>query len=166
MALPHSEFLDQGHIRTVCTRVQFAAKACPPGSIYGQVIAKTPILDFPLTGNLYLRSSSHLLPDMVAVLKGPPSFPIEIESAGRIDSVHGGIRATFENVPDAPITEVVASFPGGSKGLLENSRNICSQKFRVVAKFEAHSGKAAELKPVLKASCKGKSARRLRHRHR
>src|SRR5262249_8097150 len=27
VTLPHSEFLDQGHIRTVCTRVQFAAAA-------------------------------------------------------------------------------------------------------------------------------------------
>src|SRR5262249_16929209 len=32
-ALPRAEFLDQAHIRTVCTRVQFAAKACPAGSI-------------------------------------------------------------------------------------------------------------------------------------
>ena len=36
VALPHSEFLDQAHIRTVCTRVQFNAgagngAACPQG---------------------------------------------------------------------------------------------------------------------------------------
>ncbi|HEX4307808.1 MAG TPA: hypothetical protein VHZ54_17360, partial [Solirubrobacterales bacterium] len=29
VALPHSEFLEQGHIRTNCTRVQFAAEQCP-----------------------------------------------------------------------------------------------------------------------------------------
>src|SRR5262249_15240385 len=27
VALPHSEFIDQGHFRTICTRVQFAAHA-------------------------------------------------------------------------------------------------------------------------------------------
>src|SRR4051812_41568824 len=35
VALPHSEFLAQEHIRTICTRVQFAAGTCPAGSIYG-----------------------------------------------------------------------------------------------------------------------------------
>ena len=34
VTLPRSLFLAQNHIRTVCTRVQFAAKACPAGSIY------------------------------------------------------------------------------------------------------------------------------------
>src|SRR5262249_28828157 len=29
VALPHSEFLEQGHIGTVCTRVQFKANQCP-----------------------------------------------------------------------------------------------------------------------------------------
>src|SRR6201746_1765073 len=33
VGLPHSEFLDQAHIRTICTRVQFAANACPKGAI-------------------------------------------------------------------------------------------------------------------------------------
>ena len=35
VALPRSEFLENAHIRTVCTRVQFAAKQCPKGAIYG-----------------------------------------------------------------------------------------------------------------------------------
>jgi hypothetical protein len=68
VTLPHSAFLDQAHIRTVCTRVQFAAGAgngaeCPAGSIYGRVTAYTPILDEPLEGPVFLRSSSHDLPD-------------------------------------------------------------------------------------------------------
>ena len=49
VALPHSEFLAQEHIRTVCTRVQFAADACPAASIYGQVTATSPLLDYPVS---------------------------------------------------------------------------------------------------------------------
>ena len=30
-ALPKSEFIDQAHFRTICTRVQFAANQCPAG---------------------------------------------------------------------------------------------------------------------------------------
>jgi hypothetical protein len=91
---------------------------------------------------------------MVAVLKGPPSFPIEIESAGRIDSVKGGIRATFENVPDAPVTEIVASFPGGSKGLLENSTNLCTHKYFATAKYVGQNGKTFESENQLVPPCK------------
>src|SRR6476659_738046 len=57
--LPRAVFLDQSHIRTVCTRVQFAADTCPPGSIYGKASATTSLLDQPLAGSVYLRSSSH-----------------------------------------------------------------------------------------------------------
>ena len=65
MTLPQSEFLDQGHIRTVCTRVQFAADECPQGSIYGFASAYTPLLDQPVEGPVILRCSDHPLPDLV-----------------------------------------------------------------------------------------------------
>ena len=41
--LPRSAFLDQAHIRTICTRVQFAAKACPKAAEYGFIKAWTPL---------------------------------------------------------------------------------------------------------------------------
>jgi hypothetical protein len=170
IALPRSEFLEQGHIKTVCTRVQFRAGAgggeqCPAGSIYGEVKAISPLFDFPLTGHIYLRSSDHELPDMVAVLKGPPSFPVQIESAGRIDSVNGGIRTTFEGVPDAPVSEIFASFPGGQKGLLVNSTNLCLKTNRATGKFFAQNGKRATVHPVMKNGCKKKKGAR-RHQRR
>jgi hypothetical protein len=165
VALPHSEFLDQGHIGTVCTRVQFKAHECPAASVYGTARVKSPLFDFPLEGPLYLRSSDNPLPDMVAALHGPASFPIEVTAAGRIDSVNGGIRASFESVPDAPISEIVASFPGGSKGLIVNSTNLCAKPNRVTASFSAQNGKQATLHPVLRNSCK-KARKHRRHKRR
>jgi hypothetical protein len=153
IALPHSEFLDQSHINTVCTRVQFAAHNCPAGSIYGHAVVKSPLFDFPLDGPIYLRSSSNLLPDLVVALKGPPAMPVEVDAVGRIDSIRGGIRTTFETVPDAPVREIVASFPGGKKGLIENSANLCSQVNRVTAKLTAQNGKRAILHPPMRVSC-------------
>jgi hypothetical protein len=160
ITLPHSEFLDQAHIRTVCTRVQFAGHQCPEGSIYGSVMAKTPLFDFPLEGSLYLRSSSNPLPDMVAVLKGPASMPIEVNSVGRIDSVNGGIRTTFQAVPDAPLNEIVATLPGASKGLLVNSTNLCLKANRATAKFAGQNEKTATLHPALQTSCKAARRRK------
>ena len=167
VALPHSEFLEQGHIGTVCTRVQFAAKECPAGSIYGHAEAVTPLFEQPLSGPVYLRSSSHLLPDMVAVLKGPASQPVEIELDGRIDSVNGGIRNTFEVVPDAPVTKFTLNLPGGKKGLLVNSTNLCASTNRATVRFSAQNGKKVTLHPALQDSC-GKHGKKKHtaHKHR
>jgi len=121
--LPHTEFLAQGHIGTVCTRVQFAASQCPARSVYGYAEARTPLLSQPLRGPVYLRSSSHKLPDLVAALRGQ----IEIDLDGRIDSHNRGIRTTFATVPDAPITSFVLRMKGGKKSLLENSASLCGK---------------------------------------
>jgi hypothetical protein len=164
VALPHSEFLDQGHIGTVCTRVQFAAEACPQASIYGTVSAKTPLLDEELHGNIYLRSSSHQLPDLVAAFRGGR---IDANLVGRIDSVNGGIRNTFEFVPDVPVTQASFNFFGGSKGLLVNSRDICKAPAKATAKFTGQNGAALTLHPALKSACakaKKKHKRSSRHR--
>ncbi len=154
VALPHSEFLDQGHIGTVCTRVQFNAGAgngtgCPSGSIYGSASAKSPLLDETLTGNVYLRSSSHELPDVVVALQGK----IDVNVVGRVDSVNGGIRNTFELVPDAPVESFTLTLKGGNKGILVNSRDICKAPARATAKFTGQNGARVVLHPELKSAC-------------
>ncbi|HEX4304584.1 MAG TPA: hypothetical protein VHZ54_00970 [Solirubrobacterales bacterium] len=153
VALPHSEFLEQGHIRTVCTRVQFAAEQCPAAAIYGHAEAVTPLLDQPLTGPVYLRSSSHRLPDLVAALKGPPSQPIEVDLDGRIDSLKGGIRTTFEAVPDAPVSKFVLRMQGGKKGLLVNSTNVCKGKHEATAKLTGQNGLQHNFLTPVKPQC-------------
>jgi hypothetical protein len=161
VALPRSEFLDQAHIGTVCTRVQFAADQCPAASVYGSATATSPLLDYALEGPVYLRSSDHELPDLVLALHGPPSQPVEFDAVGRIDSIKGGIRTTFEAVPDAPVSKVVLAMPGGAKGLLENSTNICKKVNRATVLLDGQNGKAADSSPALKvAGCKGKA-----HKH-
>jgi hypothetical protein len=158
VALPRSEFLDNSHIGTVCTRVQFREGAvpgekCPPDSVYGHVKALTPILEGPLEGPIYLRSSEHELPDLVATLHHQE---IDVVLVGRVDSVKsGGIRNTFEFVPDAPVTSADFVFDGAAKGLLENSTNLCQGKHLVGVKLKAHSGKFSNYNAPLKATgCK------------
>jgi hypothetical protein len=154
VALPHSEFLAQNHIRTVCTRVQWAADACPKGSIYGKVKVETPLLGYPLTGNVYLRSSSNPLPDLVPDLRGPAFQPIRFEAAGKTDSVKGGIRNTFSFVPDVPFTKLTLQLQGGKKGLLQNSRNICAATNKADVKYSAHNGLTYSERPALSVKCK------------
>ena len=153
VGLPHSEFLAQNHIKTICTRVQFAADACPKGSIYGYATATTPLLEQPLSGPVYLRSSSNPLPDLVAALHGQ----IDVDLVGRIDSKNGGIRTNFETVPDAPVTKVVLEMLGGKRGLIENSRNLCRHPSRATVEFSGQNGRLHEFRPLVKPDCgKGK----------
>jgi len=149
VALPHSEFLEQAHIRTICTRVQFAADTCPKGSIYGRARVTTPLLDQPLRGPVYLRSSSHNLPDLVIDLKGQ----LRVTLAGRIDSIDGGIRTTFSAAPDAPIEKFVLRMKGGKQGLLVNSRNLCTSRHYATVKMNGQNGRVANSRPVLRNSC-------------
>jgi hypothetical protein len=156
LRLPHSAFLDQAHIKTICTRVQYAANGgngagCPKGSIYGQATAYTPLLEEPLKGPVYLRSSSHNLPDFVASLHGL----VDVETVARIDSKDGGIRATFANLPDAPITKVIVRMQGAKKGLIVNSTDLCARRHKADALFGGHNGRRREARPVVGAECGG-----------
>jgi hypothetical protein len=159
LSLPHSEFLAQEHLVTICTRVQFAAQNCPKGSVYGHVKAWTPLLSKPLEGPVYLRSSTHPLPDLVLDLRGQ----IEVAAVGRIDSHNGGIRVSFEELPDAPVSKVVVKMKGGAKGILTNSTNICHGSHRATVRLRAHNGRRRSLQPALVSSSCGKHHK---HKHR
>ena len=93
---------------------------------------------------------SHPLPDLVVALHGLIDFNL----VGRVDSVNGGIRVSFESVPDAPVSKAILEMQGGKKGLIVNSRDLCAHKSKAVAAFTAQNGKTYEQKPVVKATCK------------
>jgi hypothetical protein len=150
VTLPPSLFLEQGNIKTICTPVQFAADTCPQGSVYGHVRAFTPLLEAPMEGPAYLRSSSHTLPDLVFALRG---HGVEVDVAGRIDSSKGGIRGTFPIVPDAPVSKFVLKLNGGKRGLLVNAENLCRKGQKAVARFIGHANRGWRLHPEVRAEC-------------
>jgi uncharacterized repeat protein (TIGR01451 family) len=163
VTLPQSAFLDQAHIRTICTRVQYAANGgagggCPKAAQYGYARAFTPLLDEPVEGPVYLRSSNHKLPDLVAALHGI----VDVDIDGRIDSFKGGIRSSFETVPDAPVTKFILNMQGGKKGLVVNSRNLCAGTNRGLANFTGQNGAPYNFQPVVKPSCR-KAKKHKRH---
>lgn len=164
--LPRAVFLAQSHIRTVCTRVQWAADTCPAGSVYGSVEATTPLVSYPLTGSVYLRSSSHKLPDLVAKLRGPASQPIEIDLVGKTDAVKGALRNTFEAVPDAPVSTFHLELFGGKRGLVEMSSGFCASR-KADVQLDGQNGKAYDTRPVVAAKCPKhrKAKKHRRHGH-
>lgn len=163
--MPRSAFLAQEHIRTVCTRVQFAADACPRGSIYGRASATSPLIEETLAGPVYLRSSDNPLPDLVATLKGPQSLPIEVEVSSRTDSVKGALRSTFDVVPDVAVSRFTLRLFGGKRGLIVNSQDLCAKRaHRATVRMAAQNGRTRSFRPKLRNGCKRKQARRAKKR--
>ncbi len=168
VTLPASEFIAQAHFNTICTRVVFKQGAhpgelCPKGSIYGRARVFTPILSEPLEGPVFLRSSEHQLPDVVAAVH---NGEIDVVLDGKVDSVKGRLRSTFEATPDAPVSSVLLKLRGGKKGLFENSTNLCKGTHRAEADFKGHNGKTWSKRPKLIPSACKKAHRHKRSSHR
>jgi hypothetical protein len=138
LALPHALFLDQGNIRTVCTRPQLSSQTCPKAAVYGHAQAKSPLLGNPLRGPVYLVSSDHELPDLLVDLRGQ----VNVQLRGVISSKNGGIKTVFNNTPDVPVSKFILRMEGGKqKGLLVNSRNLCKGPLSSVMNLKGQNGK-------------------------
>jgi hypothetical protein len=160
--LPHAEFIDQFHINSPCTRVQYAegdgrGSACPKGSVIGTVKAWSPLLDEPLAGKLYFRSNGgeRELPDVVMSLSGQ----VDIEQVGFVDSRRGRIRTRFLSVPDAPLSKVVLKLFGGKRGLLENSTNLCAHPQIARVTMSGQNGRSRAGSERIATKCGGGKAK-------
>jgi hypothetical protein len=158
LTLPHAELIDQSHIKTICTRPELAAHECPQDSVYGHARAESPLLENELAGPVYLVPSTHVLPDLLVDLRGQ----VEIQLHGVIKSAKGGrIRTTFSPVPDVPVSKFVLTMQGGKKGLLQNSRNLCTHAYFSRLNFLAQNGKHLRKRlPLGVAGCHGTAGKK------
>jgi hypothetical protein len=161
VSLPDGELLDNSHIGTVCTRVEFSNHACPSAAQLGRAEVSSPLLDRPLTGTVYLRSSSHALPDLALQLSGQ----FDVEAVAHIDSRNGHFGATFDEIPDVPLGIVRLDLFGGARGLLQNSKSLCGARKHATVRMTGQNGRLRRTKVKLGLRC-GSNARPKRHRHR
>jgi hypothetical protein len=159
VTLSDNELLDSRNIKDVCTRVRSAADDCPAGSIYGWAAVTTPLLDAPLSGPVYLRTSDNELPDVVADLEGQ----IDVELVGEVDSVRGALRTSFHAVPDAPLSRFVFQLKGGRGGLLQNKSSVCAERQFARVNLVGQNGRRLNKKVRLRAGCDKGSERGRRH---
>lgn len=152
LVMPRALFLDQGNIRTVCTRVQLAADDCPKAAIYGRARARTPLLDGVLRGPVYLVSSDNELPDLLVDLRGQ----VNVRLRGVISSVRGGLKTVFRRTPDVPVSKFILRMQGGKKkGLLVNSRNLCKANLDAFLNMEAQNSRRVRTndQPIRVSGC-------------
>jgi hypothetical protein len=163
VAMPKNLILDNSHIGTVCTRVQFAAESCPSGSVLGAASVTTPLLDAPLSGPVYLRSSGHALPDLVVALRGQ----FDIELVGQIGTTKaGGLRTVFSALPDAPVSRFELNLYGKKRGLLQSTEALCKRGHTAAVRMVGQNGRQLSRKAKLRSKCgRAKQQRKRASKH-
>ena len=87
-----------------------------------------------------------------------PALRSERGSRVAFDSFRGGIRTTFSRVPDVPVSKFTMVLPGGKKGLLVASQDLCKHPVKAIVRFKAQNGKKLNKRQQLRTPCKGQGA--------
>jgi hypothetical protein len=176
--LPKSLALDADNAQTLCEHADGIKDepTCPKGSIVGRARAITPLLNRPLTGNVYFvknirtdpktGNQIRTLPMLVVALRGE----IAINLYGTSSVKGGRLISKFANVPDAPISKFNLNIRGGKTGILavtqtpNGQRNLCQGRQTALVKMNGHNGRQANFTTRVKTPCR--KAKRARRRHR
>jgi hypothetical protein len=134
---------------------------CPASSIVGSATARTPILDQSLTGPVYFVKNVRIdpksgrrirtLPTLAVVLQGE-GVTLVVRATSSVVDEH--LVATFDNIPDAPISQFDLNLKGGSKGILVVSgTDICKSSQIADEVTEGQSRKTAEDEVTFSTPC-------------
>jgi hypothetical protein len=150
--LPLSVALDPDNAQALCTPAQRDALACPPASIVGTAKALS-VLPHPLTGPVYfvqgLRKSKtgatvRTLPKLWIPLSGD-GVTVDVNASSDVD-VLNRLVTTFDDLPDAPISEFDLSITGGKHGIIvvSGKPGTCDRDKTVESQFTGQNGKVHE----------------------
>jgi hypothetical protein len=153
--LPLAVALDPDNAEALCTPEQRAARACPRNTIVGTASARS-ILPDALTGPVYFvqgirKTASGRLQKTLPKLWIPLSadgVTIDVNASSAVDSLKR-LVTTFDNLPDAPISEFDLRIAGGRHGIIvvSGSPGTCDRSKEVDAQFTGQNGKVLEQSP-------------------
>jgi uncharacterized repeat protein (TIGR01451 family) len=119
--------------------------SCPAHSKLGSVTIKTPLLDDPLTGSIYL-ATPHDNPfgSLIAVYLVAKGSGITIKLAGEAhaDPVTGQLSTTFDDNPQTPFSSLHLEFDGGPRAPLVTPKECGTYTTHAV--LTSWSGKTVE----------------------
>ena len=125
VTLPASVTLDANNLPNLCSEADAQQRVCPASSAVGSAKVKTPLVNGTLSGPVYLVSGGPGgLPSLLGALSGPIDISVHADSA--FSGKH--IQTKFTGLPDAPLSSFVLTINGGKKGILVNTRSLCTKK--------------------------------------
>jgi hypothetical protein len=109
--------------------------ACPRESQVGTVTIRTPALELPLTGDVYLAAPecAPCAPQdaqdgrmvrlfLQVVGEGDSGIVVKLEGRGKLNQQTGQLTVTFDNNPQLPFSDFKLALGGGSRATLANPR--------------------------------------------
>jgi hypothetical protein len=127
VTLPLTLALDPDNANGLCEPPDAAANTCPATSIVGNVTANSPILPDPLTGPVYFVRGERTdaktqrviktLPKLYVPLTGSNGVRVDLHAGSDVNSL-GQLVTTFDNIPDAPVSDFKLHIAGGAHGIL------------------------------------------------
>ncbi len=174
--LPKSLALDPDNAQALCEFVDGTKpdleNHCPKGSIVGRARAVSPLLNQPLTGNVYFvknirtdpttGNQIRTLPMIIVALRGE----IAVNLRGESSTTKGGkLVNTFANVPDAPISQFNLNIQGGNTGILAVTRtrrakiNLCTRRHTAETDMDAQNGRRHDFDVQMKTPCTKKQTK-------
>jgi hypothetical protein len=139
-------------IQNQCHQAQIDAQACPQNSKYGTVTVNTPLLPYPVTGDVFIGDPAPGVQLIRVIIKIGP--PINLQLVGINDLVGGSIVSTFSNIPDLIWSDMTMHFPGGDQGLIKaNAKGACQATSAGSA--TSHGGQSASVTTTVAGTPEG-----------
>jgi hypothetical protein len=124
MSLPAALGFALGGLGEICSHRDAIAGDCPAGSRIGSAQARTPLLDEPLRGAIYVaQPRGDGLPDIWTRLSGGG---IEVNMRGKASSQKRGSAIDLTGLPDVPLSSFAMRLRPGREGAISFRTRPCA----------------------------------------
>ena len=142
LILPQGVSIDVDRIKRSCPIADYQAGTCKAEAVVGEAVAESPLIATPLTGNVtFVSVPGAPLPELRIDLRGALSITV----SGKVRQQGTRLLAEISGLPDTPLTRFELTLAGGSRGLLQASRDLCSTPtLPFDAQFASFTGASAK----------------------
>jgi hypothetical protein len=142
-------------VRAICARGDAAEDLCPASSRVGTSTARSPLLDEPLRGPVYLvQPKGGGFPDFSTSVEGG-GVPLQL--TGESFRQGGHFVTKMVGLPDLPLSEFTMHLNGGKSGLFSLTKSPCgghrTRELASPVSLLAQNGAHRGMQVQLKASC-------------